>query len=205
VIAAWIHAALDAVAHLGPWGPVLFIALYILACLLFLPGAPLTLGAGALFGVAKGFFLASTAATLGACAAFLAGRTLARGWVARRLAGDPRLRALDAAVGREGWKIVGLCRLSPLLPFNLLNYAFGLTDVRFRDYALASWIGMMPGALMYVYLGALAGDLAGLGGAGAQRSPAEWALFGLGLAATVAVALLVARLAREELSRKTGV
>jgi len=197
-----LRAALDWVAGLGPAGVAAFVALYVLSCVLMLPGSVLGLGAGAVFGVVRGAAIVSVASTLGATAAFLVGRHLARDWVARRVAGNPRFAAIDAAVGREGWKIVGLTRLSPVFPFNLLNYAYGLTSVRPRDYVLASWIGMFPGTVMYVYLGSLAGSLATVGAPGGGRTPAQWALFGVGLAATVAVTVLVTRIARRALDRR---
>jgi uncharacterized membrane protein YdjX (TVP38/TMEM64 family) len=194
---AWIEAA-------GPVGPLVFFGLYVAACVFMLPGSILTLGAGAVFGLVNGTLLVSLSSTAGATAAFLVGRYLAREMVARRVAGNPTFAALDEAVAGEGWKIVGLTRLSPVFPFNLLNYAFGLTRVSLRDYLLASWVGMIPGTVMYVYLGSLAGSLAELGAqAGARsRSPAEWALYGLGLIATVAVTLVITRSARRALARR---
>jgi uncharacterized membrane protein YdjX (TVP38/TMEM64 family) len=179
-----------------------FVLLYVLATVLFLPGFILTLGAGVMFGVLKGSAIVSVAATLGATAAFLVGRHLARDWVASRIAGRPRFQAVDQAVAREGWKIVGLVRLSPLFPFNLLNYAFGLTSVSLRDYFWASWVGMLPGTVMYVYIGSLAGDLALIGAEERSRSAAEWALYLVGLAATIAVTFYVTRLARAALAKK---
>jgi len=197
-----LRRSLEWVAGLGPAGVVAFIAIYVLACVLMAPGAVLTLGAGAVFGVVKGSVMISLASTLGATAAFLVGRHLARERVARWIEGDARFRAIDEAVGREGWKIVGLTRLSPVFPFNLLNYAYGITRVRLGDYVLASWVGMMPGTVMYVYLGSLAGSLATLDRQGGGRTPAQWALFGVGLAATVAVTVFVTRIARRALARK---
>jgi uncharacterized membrane protein YdjX (TVP38/TMEM64 family) len=198
---ALLEGALDGIARLGPWGPVLFAVIYVAAAVLFLPGSVLTLGAGAVFGLLRGAIIVSISATLAATAAFLVGRYLARDWVARRIRGHPRFMAIDEAVAREGWKIVGLTRLSPVFPFNLLNYAFGLTRVSLRDYVVASWIGMMPGTVMYVYLGSVAGELAG---ARPGRTPAEWALYGVGLAATIAVTVYVTRLARRALSRRAS-
>lgn len=193
-------AALDAIQSLGPWAPAAFIALYIAATILFLPGSILTLGAGLVFGLLRGTVYVSIASTLGATAAFLAGRYLARGWVARRIEGDAGFKAMDEAVAREGWKIVGLTRLSPVFPFNMLNYAFGVTRVSLRDYFLASWAGMLPGTVLYVYLGSIAGDLAALGAAGGEgKSPAQWVLTAVGLAATVVVTLKITRLARAAL------
>lgn len=202
---AWLVSALEWIHGLGPWGPVAFCALYVLACVLLLPGSVLSLGAGVVFGLSKGIVVVSISATLGATAAFLVGRYVARGWVERAIAANPRFHAIDAAVAREGWKIVGLLRLSPVVPFNLLNYAFGVTRVRLRDYVLASWVGMLPGVVLYVYLGSLAGDLAIGGAAGRTRAPAEWALYAVGLLATVAVTIYVTRVARAALARRVAV
>ncbi len=194
--------ALTWIEGLGPWGPAAFILAYAAACVLFLPGFVLTLGAGALWGPVKGFAVVSAASTLGAGAAFLVGRYLARGWVARRAAADPRWAALDAAVGREGWRMVLLTRLSPVFPFNLLNYGFGVTAVPFGEYLWASWVGMMPGTVLYVWLGSLAGDLTRASAGRGERTPAEWAFYGLGLLAAAIVAWRVARLARAALEKK---
>lgn len=193
-----LSSALAWTAAAGPWGQAAFVGLYILACVAFLPGSVLTLGAGAAFGLWKGFLLVSLGSTLGACASFLAGRYLLRDWVSRKLNAVPAFAAVAAAVGREGGKVVFLTRLSPVLPFNLLNYAYGLTTVGLRPYALASWLGMMPGTFLYVYLGAAAGEAARAGSRG--RTPVEWALFAAGLAATAVAAWLVGRSARRALA-----
>jgi uncharacterized membrane protein YdjX (TVP38/TMEM64 family) len=198
----FLRGALGWIDGLGPAGAAVFVAVYVAACVLFVPGSILTLGAGVVFGVVKGSVLVSVASTLGATAAFLVGRYLARDWVARRIEGNAKFKAVDEAVAREGWKIVGLTRLSPVFPFNLLNYAYGLTRVSLRDYFFASWIGMLPGTVMYVYLGSLAGDLARLGAGEHTRSAGEWSLYGVGLAATVAVTVYVTRIARGALARK---
>lgn len=196
-ILAWIGG-------LGALASALFIFVYVAACVLFIPGALLTLGAGMLFGVVRGTIYVSIASVAGATAAFLIGRYLARDWVARRIQSNPKFAAVSAAVGRGGWKIVALTRLSPIFPFNLLNYAFGITEVRLRDYVLASWIAMLPGTVMYVYIGSLAGSLAGLGAGARVRTPAEWALYAAGLAATVAVSVYVTRIARAALETQTN-
>lgn len=202
---AWLASALEWIRGLGPWGPVAFCVLYVVACVLLLPGSVLSLGAGVVFGLATGIVVVSVSATLGATAAFLVGRYLARDWVERTIAAAPRFQAIDAAVAREGWKIVGLLRLSPVVPFNLLNYAFGVTRVRLRDYVLASWVGMLPGVVLYVYLGSLAGDLAVGAAAGHTRSPAEWAFYAVGLLATLAVTVYVTRVARAALAKRVPV
>lgn len=199
---AFLRRALDLIASWGPWGLAAFICLYILACLFLIPGSLLTLGAGAVFGLSKGFLAVSLGATLGATAAFLLGRSLVRNWVIKKMSSFPAFKAIDEAVGREGWKIVGLTRLSPVFPFNLLNYAFGVTRVSLRDYILSSWIGMFPGTLMYVYIGSLAGSLASLGTGEHKTTPAEWGLQLLGLGATIGVTLYVTHIARQALKKK---
>lgn len=193
--------ALDWIDSLGSWGVAAFIILYILATVFFIPGSLLTLGAGVLFGVVGGSICVSLASTVGATCAFLVGRYWARGWVAQQITGNQTFEAIDEAVAQEGWKIVGLARLSPIFPFNLLNYAFGITQVSLRDYFWASWIGMMPGTVMYVYIGSLLGDLATLG-TERDRSAVEWMLYGAGLLATIAVVVYVTKIAKQILERK---
>ena len=188
--------------RLGAWGPIAFVFLYILATVLFLPGSIVTLGAGVLFGVVWGSVYVSIASTVGATAAFLIGRYLARDWVVRKIKGNQTFQAIDDAVAEGGWRIVGLTRLSPIFPFNMLNYAFGLTQVSLRDYFFASWIGMMPGTVMYVYLGSLAGSLATLGSGARARTAGEWVLYTVGLLATVVVTLYVTRKARAALKQR---
>ncbi|MBF2060081.1 TVP38/TMEM64 family protein, partial [Fischerella thermalis] len=158
----WLRNALQWIDSLGTVGAIAFIILYIIATVAFLPGSILTLGAGVVFGVIWGSIYVFIGATLGATAAFLVGRYLARGWVAEKIADNKKFAAIDRAVGREGLKIVLLTRLSPIFPFNLLNYAFGVTDVSLKDYFIGS-VGMIPGTIMYVYIGSLAGNLAMIG------------------------------------------
>ena len=195
-----LKEALDWISRLGPWGPVIFVGIYVVATVLFIPGSVLTLGAGAVFGVALGSVCVSISATLGATAAFLVGRYLARDAIARKIEKNEKFAAIDRAVADEGWKIVFLTRLSPVFPFTLLNYAFGLTRVKLGHYVLASWIGMMPGTVMYVYLG----SLVNVGAGHRQRTTGEWVLYGVGLLATIAVTVFVTRLARKALAKKIG-
>lgn len=196
-----LQRTLEWIDGLGARGPFIFVGAYVLATVLFVPGSILTLGAGVLFGPWKGTVIVSIAATLGATCAFLIGRYLARDWVARKIETRPAFKSIDEAVAREGWKIVGLTRLSPVFPFNLLNYAFGLTRVSLRAYFFASWIGMLPGTVLYVYIGSLAGSLAGIGPA-RTRTGAEWAFYLTGLAATAVVTVLLTRIARASLRKK---
>jgi uncharacterized membrane protein YdjX (TVP38/TMEM64 family) len=190
--AAWVNG-------LGVWGPLVFIVGYAVAAVAFVPGSILTLAAGAIFGIGPGVLYAFTAAVLGSSAAFLISRYLARGAIERRLSGNQRFASIDRAVGAQGRKIVFLLRLSPVFPFSLLNYALGLTQVRFADYLVAA-LGMLPGTLLYVYYGKLAGDVAALaGGAAVQKGAGYYTVLGLGLVATVAVTALVTRIARRAL------
>jgi uncharacterized membrane protein YdjX (TVP38/TMEM64 family) len=202
-LGALIPAFTTWVDGLGVWGPVVFVAGYALATVALVPGSLLTLAAGAIFGLGKGTALVLVAATLGASAAFLVSRYVARGLVDRRLAGNERFAAIDRAIGTQGRRIVLLLRLSPVFPFNLLNYALGLTRVRFADYLVAS-IGMLPGTMLYVYYGKVAGDVARLaGGAVVPRGPAYYGVVALGLVATVVVTTLVTRTARRALEQVT--
>ena len=189
---------------LGVWGPAVFVAGYAGATVAFVPGSVLTLAAGAIFGFVRGVAYVMIGATLGASLAFLVARYIARGAIERRLEGNRRFAAIDRAVGREGRKIVFLLRLSPVFPFNLLNYALGLTNVRFVDYFIAC-LGMIPGTLLYIYYGKLAGDVAQLaGGAAVGRGPEYYAVLGLGLLTTVVVTTIVTRTARRALQEATG-
>jgi len=199
-----LRQALQWIESLGIGGGIAFIVLYIVATVAFLPGSILTLGAGIVFGVVLGAVYVFIGATLGAIAAFLVGRYLARGWVTQKISGNPQFEAIDQAVAREGFKIVLLTRLSPVFPFNLLNYAFGITGVALRDYALGS-IGMIPGTVMYVYIGSLAGDLARIGTGNQPTNPTlQWGIRIIGFIATVAVTVYVTRMARKALAEQVS-
>jgi len=188
------------VDSLGIWGPVVFILGYAAATVAFIPGSLLTLASGAIFGLLEGTLYVFVGATIGATGAFLVARYVARSRIEARLEDKPRFRAIDRAVAREGLKIVTLLRLAPVFPFNLLNYALGLTKVRLPHYLLAC-LGMIPGTFLYVYYGKALGSLAAVaGGAEIEKGPGYWTLFVLGLAATVAVTVVVARIARRALA-----
>jgi len=161
---AFDAAALEAwVKEAGPAGPILFMAIYALGTVFFLPGSVLTLAGGALFGPVLGTFYNLTGATIGATLAFLVARYLASGWVEQKTGG--RLKQLKEGVEGEGWRFVAFVRLVPLFPFNLLNYALGLTRIKLSHYIIASYICMLPGAIAYTYLG-YAGREAVAGGEG---------------------------------------
>jgi uncharacterized membrane protein YdjX (TVP38/TMEM64 family) len=196
-----LTAAVDAQ---GVWGPLAFIAAYAVACVAFVPASILTLAAGALFGVVKGTLFVLVGATLGAMGAFLIARYVARDWVAERVQRDERFAAIDRAIAEQGRRVVFLLRLSPVIPFNVLNYALGLTQVRAMDFLVAS-VGMIPGTLLYVYTGKLASVVVGASsGAAPPKGPAFYAVLGLGLAATAAVTVLITRTAKRALSNATA-
>ena len=185
------------IRSLGYWGALLFTLVYVAATVILVPGSILTLGAGAAFGLWKGFLLVSFASTLAASAAFLVGRHLAHDWLWKKIGHAPRMTALKGAIDREGWKIVGLARLSPLFPYTMLNYFFSLTSLRFTHYLLASWIGMLPGTFAYVYLGSLGNsDTQG------EKSAIEWLLLGIGILTTITVTILISRSAARAMIKK---
>jgi uncharacterized membrane protein YdjX (TVP38/TMEM64 family) len=183
---------------LGGLGLVAYGVAYMLAVLAFVPGSALTLGAGALFGPPRGLAVVSLASTAAGGLAFLIARHLARHRVESLARSYPRFQAVDRAIAEGGWRVVALLRLSPAMPFSAGNYLFGLTAVTFWPYVLASWVAMLPGTFLYVYLGhtgRVAAD-------GAARTPAEWASLGAGILATVVVTLYVTRLAGRALTRQ---
>jgi uncharacterized membrane protein YdjX (TVP38/TMEM64 family) len=199
-----VQAFAQWVDGLGVWGPLVFSVGYAIAVVAFVPASLLTLAAGAVFGIGAGTVYVFFAAVLGSSLAFLVSRYLARGAVEQRLEGNQRFDAIDRAVGEQGRRIVFLLRLSPVFPFNLLNYALGLTSVRFADYFIAS-VGMLPGTLLYVYSGKAVGDVAALaGGAAPERGASEYALLGVGLLATAIVTILITRIAKRALDEATG-
>jgi uncharacterized membrane protein YdjX (TVP38/TMEM64 family) len=197
VFAEWVNG-------LGAWGPIVFIAGYAVSVVLLVPAVLLTLAGGAIFGLVRGALYVFVAAVAGSIAAFLIARYVARGVVEKRLGINPRVAAIDRAVAAQGLRIVFLLRLSPVFPFVLLNYALGLTRVRLVDYALASF-GMIPGTILYVYYGKLAGDVAALGaGRAPPRGTAYYVLTVVGLVATVGVTTLVTRIARRAVREATA-
>ena len=191
--------ALDWIDSLGPIAPIAFIVLYVIVTVAFIPASIVTLGAGVVFGVIQGSLYVFIGAMLGAAAAFLVGRYVARDWVGNKIAGNAKFKAIDEAIANEGSKIIFLIRLSPAFPFNLLNYALGLTKVSLKDYVLGT-TGILPGTIMYVYLGSLAGNLATLGAGDTPSNPTiTWAIRIIAFIATVAVTVYVTRIARKAL------
>lgn len=192
----------DYVRDAGTLGFVLYLVIYIVATVLLIPGSVLTLGAGFAYGVAGGMALVVPASVIGATIAFILGRSLARDWVAKRVAGNKTFTAVDNVTSSDGFKIVFLLRLSPLFPFTVLNYSLGLTKVSLRNYVLASATGMLPGTLLYVYLGSLITNAAQLTDRGTLPDAGTFGqvMFWGGLVATLIVTVVVTRLARKALA-----
>jgi len=194
----FFRSSLIWIESLGYLGGAAFIGIYIIGTIAFVPATFLTLGAGIVFGVVLGSIYVFIGATLGAVAAFLIGRYILRDWIGKKIESNEKFAAIDKAVAHDGFKIVLLTRLSPIFPFNFLNYAFGVTGVRFKDYAIGS-VGMIPAIVMYVYIGSLAGNIGGVG-----DRPEKSILQGIiqigGFIATVAVTIYVTRIARQALA-----
>lgn len=197
-------ALLEWVSDRGAWTAALLGLAWVPAAILLVPGSVLTLGTGFLLGLGWGIAVVSAGSTLGATAAFLVGRRLGRDWVRKRIGSRDVFRGVDQAIAGEGFKVVLLLRLSPLIPYNALNYALALTGVRLRDYVLGSWIGMLPGTVLYVWLGAGARSIATVVTGTAEQPAALLMLFAAGLVATAAAVWLVARAARRALAARTG-
>jgi uncharacterized membrane protein YdjX (TVP38/TMEM64 family) len=199
---AWLDAFGTWIADLGPIAFVLYAAAYVVVTLLLMPAVLLSVGAGLFFGLLPGVAVVSVGATLGAAASFLVARHLARERVARAVSGNPRYAAIDRAIGRKGWRIVFLLRLSPLVPFVVSNYFYGLTAIRFWPYVLSSWIGMLPLTFLYVSLGAAAREVEGL--PAAPAGPLKWALLAGGVLVTLAATAYAGKVVRKALAETGG-
>jgi uncharacterized membrane protein YdjX (TVP38/TMEM64 family) len=200
----WLRTFNDWVGQIGTAGIFIFIGVYAVATVLLAPGVILTIGAGFAFGLWKGFLAVSGGATIGAALAFLVARFIARDRIEAIAQRNDKFRKIDNAIGRQGVKLIFLLRLSPVIPFNLSNYFYGLTAVKFWPYVVASWIGMMPGTFLYVYIGAAgkAAVTAAAGGEPLKHGWQYWTFLGVGLAATIIVTIWVTKIARDAL--KTG-
>jgi uncharacterized membrane protein YdjX (TVP38/TMEM64 family) len=186
------------VQSLGALGPAVAVLAYVLCTVLFVPGSAITLGVATLFGLKTAFIVVLIGANGGALCSFLLARTFLREKVARWADGNPKFRSFDHAIGLQGFKIVVLARLSPIFPFNTLNYLLGVTPVKTGAYVIANLLGMLPGMILYVYIGAAARDaLTGriVPSAGLFQQALKYA----GLLATVAVVLIITQAARKAL------
>ncbi len=200
----WLRNFNDWVGQMGVVGIFIFIIVYAVATVLLAPGSVLTIGAGFAFGLWKGFVAVSAGSTLGAALAFLVARFIARDKIEAIAQRNEKFRRIDNAIGKRGAKLILLLRLSPVIPFNLSNYFYGLTGVRFWPYVLASWIGMMPGTFLYVYIGTAgkAAASAAAGGEAMKHGWQYWTFMSVGLVATIIVTIWVTKIARNAL-RKT--
>jgi uncharacterized membrane protein YdjX (TVP38/TMEM64 family) len=203
----WLRNFNDWVGQMGVAGIFIFIIVYAVATVLLAPGAILTIGAGFAFGLWKGFLAVSGGATLGASLAFLVARFIARDKIETIAQRNEKFRRIDSAIGKQGAKLIFLLRLSPVIPFNLSNYFYGLTGVKFWPYVLASWIGMMPGTLLYVYIGVAgkAAVSAAAGGEAMKHGWQYWTFLGIGLLATMIVTIWVTKIARDALKKNAEV
>ncbi len=196
-----IQRGVAAAREAGPWGIVAFTVVYAVVTVTLIPASLLTLAAGATWGPLGGLMAVWPGATLGAVLSFLLARSVLRETVAERVRARPGLAALDEALGDEGGWVVFLLRLSPLFPFGLLNYALGLTRVRLGAYALSTAIGILPGTLLYAWLGATAGELGGAA-TGSRTLDGRTVMLGVGLVATGIATFVVTRAARRALQRR---
>ena len=199
----WLTNFNNWVGQMGVAGIFVFIIVYAVATVLLAPGSVLTIGAGFVFGLWKGFLSVSAGATLGASLAFLIARFIARDKVEAIARRNEKFREIDNAIGKQGAKLIFLLRLSPVIPFNLSNYFYGLTGVKFWRYVLASWIGMIPGTFLYVYIGTAskAAVAAAAGDEAVKHGWQYWMFLGVGLAATIIVTIWVTKIARDALHK----
>lgn len=196
---AWSSAFLNWVRDIGFAGPALLAAAYVPTSVFLVPVWWMTIGSGFAFGPIVGAVAASLGSLLGASVSFWLGRTIARELVERRVARSRKFAALDRAIADHGFKIVFLTRLSPLLPFNMLNYIFGASHIRFRDFALATWSGMLPSTLLYVWLGTTLQNVAALEEGRPTKRLVNIFMGVLAVVATVAATLLITRISRRAL------
>ena len=197
-IGDWLEDLVKKIEGLGVWGPIVFILVYIVSAVLLIPASALTIGAGLAFGLGLGFAWTSIGSTLGAAVAFLLGRTLLRKKVEEKISEKKEFKAVDQAVEEEGWKTVALSRLSPVFPYTFLNYAYGATNVKFWPFILSSWIAMMPGTLLYVWIGALGSEASG----DSNSSTLKTTFFIVGLIATIVVTIIVTKKAKAKLDEQ---
>ena len=192
----WLAPVVLELTDLGPWAPVLFVLVYVIAALTLAPAFFLTVAAGAMFGVTRGSIVVFIGASLGASAVYAVASPLAHSrWMGRVLE-NPRIAAVRSAIVGEGAWVMFLLRLSPLIPYTPLNYALALSGVRYRDFVVAL-LGMIPAILMYTYYGKVVGDVAALAaGVSPPRGPEYYALLGAGVIAIVLSTVLISKAAR---------
>jgi uncharacterized membrane protein YdjX (TVP38/TMEM64 family) len=208
IMLAWLVLPLEQFSAMLKWvesrgiqGAFLIGVVYALSTVALIPGSLLTLGIGAVYGPWLGFAIVSPASVVGATIAFLLGRSVFSGAVEKKMAGNRKFHAIRGAIEEGGLKVLFLVRLSPVFPFTIVNYAFGLARLKVSTYILGSFFGMLPGTFMYVYLGSIAGDLASIRSGGIdQEEPSLQVMKWVGLVATVLVTWVVTKRAKQSLS-----
>lgn len=197
-IKGYVRNVIEWVGSLGFWGPLVFIILFVVSAVICLPASILTASAGTLFGLKMGVLYVSIASTVAAIISFLIARYAARDWVEEKVSKNAKFSAIDNVIGKQAWKIIGLTRLSPIIPFPLMNYGFGVTKVKLSHYIIASWIGMIPGTILFVYIGAV-----GKAAVGSEvKSATEWLFYGVGLIATVVVTVYITKISKKALRKE---
>ena len=185
------------IADSGWVGVLWFIVLYTLTCVFFLPGSFLTIGAGAIYGFWFSTALVTISSTVGAVVNFLTSRYLARDWMRRKLGHSGKFRALEKAVSAEGWRMILISRMSPIIPHSLVSYAAGLIRISFWRFTFASFIGFLPQSAAYTYVGAVVGKALRTSAGVTPHDPVTWMFYGLGLVATLIVTAITTRIARQ--------
>jgi uncharacterized membrane protein YdjX (TVP38/TMEM64 family) len=199
-LSEFLHHSMEWIAHSGWVGAGWFILLYTLTCVFFLPGSILTIGAGAVYGFWFSTALVAVSSTVGAAVNFLTSRYLVRDWMQRRIGQNAKFRALEKAVSLEGWRMILISRMSPIIPHSLVSYAAGLIQISFWRFTLASFVGFLPPSAAYTYVGAMVGKALRTSAGVTPHDPVTWAFYGLGLVATVAVTAITTRVARRSWS-----
>jgi uncharacterized membrane protein YdjX (TVP38/TMEM64 family) len=195
-VSEFLHHSMEWIAHSGWVGVGWFILLYTLTCVFFLPGSILTIGAGAVYGFWFSTALVAVSSTVGAAVNFLTSRYLARNWMQRKIGQNSKFRALEKAVSSEGWRMILISRMSPIIPHSLVSYAAGLMQISFWRFTLASFVGFLAPSAAYTYLGAIVGKALRTSAGVTPHDPVTWAFYGVGLAATLAITAITTRVAR---------
>jgi uncharacterized membrane protein YdjX (TVP38/TMEM64 family) len=195
-LSEFLHHSMEWIAHSGWVGVVWFVVLYTLTCVFFLPGSILTIGAGAVYGFWFSTALVAISSTVGAAVNFLTSRYLARNWMQRKIGHNAKFRALEKAVCSEGWRMILISRMSPIIPHSLVSYAAGLIRVSFWKFTFASFVGFLPQSVAYTYIGAVVGKALRTSAGVSPHDPVTWAFYGLGLVATLVVTAITTRIAR---------
>jgi uncharacterized membrane protein YdjX (TVP38/TMEM64 family) len=196
-LSEFLHHSMEWIAQSGWVGVLWFVVLYTLTCVFFLPGSILSIGAGAVYGFWFSTALVTISSTVGAAVNFLTSRYLARNWMQRKLGHSTKFRALEKAVCSEGWRMILVSRMSPIVPHSLVSYAAGLIRISFWKFTFASFVGFLPQSAAYTYVGAIVGKALRTSAGVTPHDPVTWAFYGLGLVATLIVTAITTRVARQ--------